>query len=74
MQIMTRNMILQLLVTNGLRHTAATSMGAAAIHPKQAAERLGHTPEEYLRTYSHALAELDVEAADRLDAFLTNGG
>jgi integrase len=58
----------------GLRHTAATSMGAAGLHPKQAAERLGHTPEEYLRTYSHALAELDAEAADRLDAYLEAQG
>jgi integrase len=58
------------LTPYGIRHTAATSMGAAGIHPKQAAERLGHTPEEYLRTYSHALAELDAGAADKLDAYL----
>ena len=38
------------------------------------AERLGHTPEEYLRTYSHALAELDAEAADKLDAYLERQG
>ena len=58
------------LTPYGIRHTAATSMGAAGLHSKQAAERLGHTPEEYLRTYSHALAELDAGAADKLDAYL----
>jgi integrase len=64
----------QTLTPYGIRHTAATSLGAAGVHPKQAAERLGHTPEEYLRTYSHALAELDAEAADKLDAYLERQG
>lgn len=47
-----------------LRHIAATTMVNAGVPIGEAAERLGHSPEELLRTYVHALAG-DAELANR---------
>ena len=50
-----------------LRHTNATLMLAAGIHPKIVQERLGHsTIAVTLDIYSHAVPSLGREAADRL--------
>ena len=54
---------------HALRHTAATLMLSAGVHPKIVQERLGHsTITLTLDTYSHAVPTLGREAADRLDA------
>ncbi len=50
-----------------LRHASATAMLAAGVHPKAASERLGHsTIAITMDLYSHALQELDDQAAERL--------
>ena len=54
---------------HSLRHTAATLMLGAGVHPKIVQERLGHqTISITLDTYSHALPTLQRDAADVLGA------
>lgn len=54
-----------------LRHSAATLLLSAGVHPKVVQERLGHaTISVTLDTYSHVLGSLQREAADRLDDVL----
>ena len=51
------------------RHTAASLLLAAAVHPKVVQERLGHaTIATTLDTYSHVLPGLGEDAAERLAA------
>jgi integrase len=51
-----------------LRHTSATLLMAAGVHPKIAQERLGHSQIGItLDTYSHVVPTLQLEAADRLN-------
>ena len=51
-----------------LRHTHATLMLQQGEHPKVVSERLGHNNIQItLDTYSHALPNIQKEAADRLD-------
>ena len=50
-----------------LRHANATAMLKAGVHPKSAAERLGHSGTTlFMDTYAHMLEELDADAAARL--------
>ncbi len=52
-----------------LRHTHATLMLSQGVHPKIVSERLGHSRiTTTLDTYSHALPDLQEEAAAKLDA------
>jgi integrase len=52
-----------------LRHTHATQLLLAGVHPKVAQERLGHsTVTTTLDLYSHVTATMQADAADRLDA------
>ncbi len=54
-----------------LRHSAATLMLQAGVHPKVVSERLGHaTVGITLDTYSHVLPDLQRDAAEALDAVL----
>ena len=54
-----------------LRHTCASLLLAAGTHPKVVQERLGHaTVSITLDTYSHVVASLQREAADRIDELL----
>ncbi len=54
-----------------LRHTAATFMLAAGIHPKVVSERLGHaTVAITLDIYSHVMPHLQSEAAAAVDTIL----
>ena len=54
-----------------LRHTAATLMLSAGVHPKVVSERLGHaTVGITLDTYSHVLPDLQRDAAEALDSVL----
>jgi integrase len=54
-----------------LRHTHATQLLAAGVHPKVAQERLGHsTISTTLDLYSHVTPTMQREAAERLDAGL----
>lgn len=56
---------------HGLRHTGATMMLSAGVHPKIASTRLGHSSIGItMDLYSHALIEMQEEASDRLDAIL----
>jgi integrase len=55
-----------------LRHANATAMLKAGVHPKTAAERLGHSSTTlFLDTYSHMLEELDEDAAARIGTAIT---
>ena len=50
-----------------LRHANATAMLKPGVHPKSAAERLGHSGTTlFMDTYAHMLEELDADAAARL--------
>ena len=54
-----------------LRHTAASLLRSAGVHPKVVQERLGHsTASITLDVYSHVLGSLERDAADRLDEVL----
>jgi integrase len=54
-----------------LRHTSATLLLSAGVHPKIVQERLGHSQISVtLDTYSHVLPTMQVEAASRLDELL----
>jgi integrase len=54
-----------------LRHTHATLMLKAGVHPKVVAERLGHSSITMtLNTYSHVLPDMQQEAAEKLNALL----
>jgi integrase len=55
-----------------LRHSHATHLLAAGIHPKIASERLGHSKVGItLDLYSHVLPGMQSEAATKIDALLT---
>jgi integrase len=54
-----------------LRHTAATLMLRADVHPKVVSERLGHSSIAItLDTYSHVIPSMQRDAADAIDALL----
>jgi len=58
-----------------LRHTAATLMLRAGVHPKVVSERLGHaTVGLTLDTYSHVLPDLQRDAAEVMDSVLGSVG
>jgi site-specific recombinase XerC len=53
---------------NDLRHTAATLMLSAGVHPQVVQERLGHSKIAVtLDTYSHVLSTMQREAARKID-------
>jgi integrase len=55
-----------------LRHSHATLLLAAGVHPKVVAERLGHASIQLtLDTYSHVIPSMQQGAADRLEELLT---
>jgi integrase len=53
-----------------LRHATATTMIAAGVDPKTAADRLGHDPSVMLGIYTHAVPARDQAAADIMGAAL----
>ncbi len=54
-----------------LRHTSATLLLSANVHPKVVQERLGHsTIVVTMNTYSHVMPNLQDEAAEKLDRIL----
>ncbi len=54
-----------------LRHTAATLMLRAGVHPKIVSERLGHaTVAITLDTYSHVMPDMQRDAAAVVDVLL----
>jgi len=55
-----------------LRHTHATHLLAAGVHPKIASERLGHSKVGItLDLYSHVLPGMQSEAASKIDALIS---
>ena len=57
--------------SHDLRHTHATQLLLAGVHPKVAQERLGHsTITTTLDLYSHVTETMQEDAAGRLDASL----
>lgn len=64
---------LQHIRLHDLRHTHATHMLKAGIHPKIAQERLGHSSVSVtIDLYSHVLPGMQVEAVNRIDAVLSD--
>jgi integrase len=56
-----------------LRHTSATLLLSAGVHPKVVQERLGHSQISVtLDTYSHVLPTMQRDAADKLDQVLND--
>ena len=54
-----------------LRHTHATELLRAGVHPKIVSERLGHSSVKItLDRYSHAIPDLQTEAAEKTDLVL----
>jgi integrase len=54
-----------------LRHTSATLLLAAGVHPKVVQERLGHSQIGItLDTYSHVVPSMQLEAASKLDTLM----
>ena len=54
-----------------LRHTCATLLLLAGVHPKIVSERLGHSSiRETMDTYSHVLPSMQKQASDALEAML----
>ncbi|TIU13367.1 MAG: integrase [Mesorhizobium sp.] len=54
-----------------LRHTHASQMLSAGVHPKVASERLGHsTIGITLDLYSHVMPGMQADAAEQVDAAL----
>src|SRR5665648_413832 len=54
-----------------LRHTHATQLLKAGVHPKVVSERLGHASIGItLNTYSHVMPGMQKEAAEKIDARL----
>ncbi|TIS60761.1 MAG: integrase [Mesorhizobium sp.] len=54
-----------------LRHTHASQMLSAGVHPKVASERLGHsTIGITLDLYSHVVPRMQADAAEQVDAAL----
>lgn len=54
-----------------LRHTSATLLLSAGVHPKIVQERLGHSQISVtLDIYSHVLPTMQVEAAGRMEQML----
>ena len=52
---------------HGLRHTFATMLIANGMDLRTAAQLLGHTPEETIRTYSHVTSDMLERAAKAVD-------
>lgn len=60
---------------HGLRHTHATLMLRAGVHPKVVQERLGHSSIAItLDTYSHAIPAMQEDAASTVAALVDNSG
>ncbi len=58
-----------------LRHTHASLMLSAGVHPKAVSERLGHGSVAFtLDTYSHVMPGVQKEAVSRFEALLLEGG
>jgi len=56
-----------------LRHTHATILFQAGVHPKVVSERLGHSSVAFtLDTYSHMIPGLQEAAAERFDRFVSS--
>lgn len=54
-----------------LRHSNATALIQAGVSPKVVQQRLGHADVQItLNTYTHVLPEMDIEAAEKLDAIM----
>lgn len=53
-----------------LRHTHATMLLAAGVHPRIAAERLGDTVDVTMTTYSHVLPSMQQEVTRKLEQLL----
>ena len=57
---------------HGLRHTCATLLMAAGVHPKVVQERLGHTTIAMTMRYSHTTTKAHREASDALAGLLAS--
>ena len=54
-----------------LRHSNATALIQAGVNPRVVQQRLGHSDVNItLNTYTHVLPEMDMEAAEKLDAIM----
>ncbi len=60
--------------SHDLRHTCASLLLARGVHPRVVMETLGHSQISLtMDTYSHVIPALQKEAADRMNALLTEG-
>ena len=54
-----------------LRHSNATALIQAGVNPRVVQQRLGHSDVNItLNTYTHVLPEMDIDAAEKLDAIM----
>jgi integrase len=70
-KIVTREIGLPEIRFHDLRHTHATLLLAAGVHPKIVQERLGHSQISLtLDTYSHVIPSLQTKAAEQIEGIL----
>jgi len=56
-----------------LRHTSATLLLSAGVHPKVVQERLGHSQISMtMDLYSHALPSMQEDAAEKMNGILSH--
>jgi integrase len=66
---------LRVIPLHGLRHTAATLAFAAGVHGKATSARLGHASVGFtLDTYTDAVSEVEVDAAQRVASLIYPSG
>jgi integrase len=74
-QALARGVGLHVIRFHDLRHSNATLALQAGIHPKIISDRLGHaTVAITLDTYSHAIPELQSDAAEKMAALVVPTG
>ena len=62
------------LTLYGLRHSCATLMLAAGVHPKVVSERLGHSSITItLDIYSHVMPNMQIEATEKMSGLVFGG-
>jgi integrase len=62
------------LTPHGMRHTMATLLAAADVHPKKVQDRMGHSsPMMAMERYSHVSASMQRDTAERLAEALDGG-
>jgi integrase len=73
MDVLHKVLDIPLIRFHDLRHTHATLLLKANVHPKIVADRLGHSDIKMtLQTYSHILPDMQQQAVEQLNKMINN--